>query len=177
MKRLFSLFALCLIPTLAMSHACQPKDDGHPEYQENPDNQEKQPKADPYKADLGTLEGQWRDSVHTALSYAYQDEVLKIGQYKMPIWWKVYGNKPADGRSLYISLHGGGGAPPATNNQQWENQKRLYQPAEGVYLCPRAITDTWDLHFRPESDGFYEQIIQMAVVFLDVNPTKVYIMG
>ena len=177
MKRLFTFVALCLIPTLAMSHACQPKDDGHPEYRENPGNQEKQPKPDPFKADLTTLEGQWRDSVHTALSYAYQDEVLKIGQYKMPIWWKVYGNKPADGRSLYISLHGGGGAPAATNNQQWENQKRLYEPAEGVYLCPRAITDTWDLHFRPESDGFYEQIIQMAVVFLDVNPNKVYIMG
>ena len=70
MKRLFTFVALCLIPTLAMSHACQPKDDGHPEYQEN---QEKQPKADPYKADLSTLEGQWRDSVHTAVSYAYQD--------------------------------------------------------------------------------------------------------
>ena len=177
MKRLFTFVVLCLIPTLAMSHACQPKDDGHPEYRENPENPEKQPKPDPFKADLTTLEGQWRDSVHTALSYAYQDEVLKIGQYKMPIWWKVFGNKPADGRSLYISLHGGGGAPASTNNQQWENQKRLYEPKEGVYLCPRAITDTWDLHFRPESDGFYEQIIQMAVVFLDVNPNKVYIMG
>ena len=29
MKRLFTFVALCLIPTLAMSHACQPKDDGH----------------------------------------------------------------------------------------------------------------------------------------------------
>ena len=44
MKRLFTLVALCLIPTLAMSHACQPKDDGHPEYQDNQDNQEKQPR-------------------------------------------------------------------------------------------------------------------------------------
>ncbi|MBO6064070.1 MAG: hypothetical protein J6P62_08880, partial [Bacteroidales bacterium] len=88
MKRLFTLVALCLIPTLAMSNACQSKEDNRQENQENP---EKQPKADPYKADLSTLEGQWRDSIHTALSYAYQDEVLKIGQNKMPIWWKVYG--------------------------------------------------------------------------------------
>ena len=134
-------------------------------------------KPDPYVANLATLEGQWRDSVHTALSYAYQDEILKIGQYKMPIWWTVYGTAPAGGRSLYISLHGGGGTAASENDQQWENQKKLYQPSEGVYLCPRAITNTWDLHFRPESDGFYEQIIQLAVVFLGVNPDKVYLMG
>ena len=175
MKRYLTLIALCLIPAMAMASACQSKVDPREENQEN--NTTKEPKKDPYVADLSTLEGQWRDSVHTALSYAYQDEVLKIGDKKMPIWWKTFGNKPADGRSLYISLHGGGGAPASTNNQQWNNQKRLYEPAEGVYLCPRAITDTWDLHFRPESDTFYEQIIQMAVVFLDVNPNKVYIMG
>ena len=175
MKRYLTLIALCLIPAMAMASACQSKVDPREENQEN--NTTKEPKKDPYVADLSTLEGQWRDSVHTALSYAYQDEVLKIGQYKMPIWWKIFGKKPADGRSLYISLHGGGGAPAATNNSQWNNQKGLYEPAEGVYLCPRAITDTWDLHFRPESDTFYEQIIQMAVVFLDVNPDKVYIMG
>ena len=175
MKRYLTLIALCLIPAMAMASACQSKVDPREENQEN--NTTKEPKKDPYVADLSTLEGQWRDSVHTALSYAYQDEVLKIGDKKMPIWWKTFGNKPADGRSLYISLHGGGGAPASTNNQQWNNQKRLYEPAEGVYLCPRAITDTWDLHFRPESDTFYEQIIQMAVVFLDVNPDKVYIMG
>lgn len=175
MKRYLTLIALCLIPAMAMASACQSKVDPREENQEN--NTTKEPKKDPYVADLSTLEGQWRDSVHTALSYAYQDEVLKIGDKKMPIWWKTFGNKPAGGRSLYISLHGGGGAPASTNNQQWNNQKRLYEPAEGVYLCPRAITDTWDLHFRPESDGFYEQIIQMAVVFLDVNPDKVYIMG
>jgi len=154
------LLLAALLPLVFMSSACREKDE-----------------SDPYTANLSSLEGQWRDSVHTALFYAYQDKVLKIGEYEMPIWWTVYGQAPADGRSLYISLHGGGGAPPATNNQQWNNQKQLYKPAEGVYLCPRAITDTWDLHFRPESDGFYEQIIQMAVVFLGVNPNKVYLMG
>ena len=182
MKKTLLITVLAVIPFVTLASACQPKDNGNREENKENNNQnnqthEKEPKPDPYKADLSTLEGQWRDSVHTALSYAYQDEVLKIGEYKMPIWWKTFGSKPADGRSLYISLHGGGGAPAATNNQQWNNQKQLYEPAEGVYLCPRAITDTWDLHFRPESDGFYEQIIQMAVVFLDVNPDKVYLMG
>ena len=164
---------VALLPLVFLSSACKEKNGESSESSETTENQ----KADPYKADLTTLEGQWRDSVHTALSDAYQKEVISIGPNRMPIWWKVYGNKPADGRSLYISLHGGGGAPAAENDSQWENQKGLYTPSEGVYLCPRAITNTWDLHFRPESDAFYEAIIQMAVVFLDVNPDKVYLMG
>ena len=131
MKRFPTLFALSLISALTLSCACGAEVDGDP--------------ADDYNPDLSTLEGQWRDSVHTALSYAYQGEVLKIGQYRMPIWWKVYGYKPAGGRSLYISLHGGGQTDPSENDGQWENQKQLYTPSEGVYLCPRAITNTWDL--------------------------------
>ena len=166
MKRTLLFVLLCAFPVLSLSYACGSKG--------NPGSD---PENDTYKPDLSTLEGQWRDSVHTALSYAYQGHVLKIGQNKMPIWWTIHGKKPADGRSLYISLHGGGQTDASENDGQWENQKQLYTPSEGVYLCPRAITNTWDLHFRPESDAFYEQIIQMAVVFLDVNPDKVYLMG
>ena len=132
---------------------------------------------DDYTPDLTTLEGQWRDEIRTKWLSAYRNKEIKIGSNTMRIWWKEFGTKPADGRSLYISLHGGGGTDAASNDQQWENQKTLYQPAEGVYLCPRAITNTWDLHFRPESDAFYEAIIQMAVTCLDVNPDKVYLMG
>ena len=126
MKRHLLIVALFLIPILSISCACEAGEDGIP--------------AEEYKPDLGTLEGQWRDSVHTALSYAYEGHALKIGKYEMPIWWKVYGSKPADGRSLYISLHGGGATDPSENDGQWENQKGLYTPSEGVYLCPRAIT-------------------------------------
>ena len=132
---------------------------------------------DYYKADLSTLEGQWRDSVHTSLAGILKDKKIVMGQYTMPIWWKIYGEEPAGGRSLYISLHGGGGTTAEMNDGQWENQKKLYEPAEGVYLCPRAITNTWDLHFRPESDAFYEKIIQLAVTCWNVNPNKVYLMG
>ena len=119
----------------------------------------------------------WVDSVARAEARVFEEKKITQGRYTMPLDWKVYGSKPADGRSLYISLHGGGGAPATVNDSQWENQKTLYKPAEGVYLCPRAIENTWDLHFRPESDAFYEEIIRMAVTWLDVNPDKVYLMG
>ena len=123
------------------------------------------------------LTQQWKDSVKVALKASFDEKVLTHGALQMKMDWRTFGSAPADGRSLYISLHGGGGAPAKTNDQQWENQLKLYRPDEGIYLCPRGITDTWDLHFRPESDGFYEDVIRMAVVFLGVNPDKVYLMG
>ena len=123
------------------------------------------------------LEGWWTDSVKYALNDAFREKVIKHDKLEMKLDWKTFGTAPAEGRALYISLHGGGGAPAETNDQQWRNQMTLYQPAEGIYLCPRGITNTWDLHFRPESDGFYEDVIHMAVAHLGVNPDKVYLMG
>ena len=63
----------------------------------------------------------------------------------MPFDYRVFGNKPADGRSLYISMHGGGGTTTEKNDQQWQNQITLYQPTEGVYLAPRASWDEWNM--------------------------------
>jgi poly(3-hydroxybutyrate) depolymerase len=120
---------------------------------------------------------QWKDSIRTATQAEYDAQALDMDDYTMKLWWKVYGEKPAGGRSLYISLHGGGKAEPEVNDQQWENQKKLYEPAEGVYLAPRAIVNTWDLHFVPQADVFYERIIEMMVAFEDVNPNKVYLLG
>lgn len=119
----------------------------------------------------------WKDSVRNVVSDVFNSKKLTIGSNTMPIHWSIFGNKPSDGYALFISLHGGGGAPSELNDQQWENQKRLYHPQNAVYLCPRAITNTWDLHFVPEADAFYRQIIMMAEAMLDVNPNKVYVMG
>ena len=103
--------------------------------------------------------------------------VLEIGQLKMPFWYKTFGRKPTDGRSLFISMHGGGGAPKRVNDQQYENQKRLYEPEEGIYLVPRAPTDTWNLWHQGHIDGFYDRLIEDLVVLEEVNPDRVYIMG
>ncbi len=104
-------------------------------------------------------------------------KALKHGDYTMKFTYNTVGNKPSDGRALYIAMHGGGGAPPRVNDQQWENHKNLYTPVEGIYFVPRAPTDTWNMWHQGYMDPFIEKIIELAVIKEGVNPNKVYIMG
>ena len=117
------------------------------------------------------------DEITSTRAEEHEARVLSNGDLNMPFWYTIYGDKPAGGRSLYISMHGGGGAPPEVNDQQWENQKKLYTPAEGVYLAPRAPTNTWNLWHQGHVDDFYDRLIENLIVFENVNPDRVYIMG
>ena len=96
---------------------------------------------------------------------------------QMKFDYRVFGELPEDGRSLFISMHGGGNAPEALNTQQWKNQIRLYEPQEGVYVAPRAPWDDWNMWFKTGLDEFFEALIQTAVVEMEVNPDKVYLLG
>jgi hypothetical protein len=96
--------------------------------------------------------------------------------FQMPFDYRIYGAKPAKGYDLYISMHGGGGTTKETNDGQWNNQILLYQP-NGVYLAPRAPTDTWNMWHRDHIDGFFDQLIQLCVANLGANPDRVYLMG
>jgi len=90
---------------------------------------------------------------------------------------KTLGEKPADGHSLYISMHGGGGATAGVNDGQWHNQYNLYTPKEGLYIVPRAPTDTWDLWHLPHIDPLFDRLIENFIALEGINPNKVYIMG
>ncbi len=113
---------------------------------------------------------QWKKGLSDKLKSTNETSCIIQGNLKMKYTAQIFGEKPADGRSLWISMHGGGNAPTALNDSQWENQKRLYRPQGAVYLSPRAITNTWDLHFRPEDDTFYRQIIMMMQVSRSILP-------
>jgi dienelactone hydrolase len=106
-----------------------------------------------------------------------QEGLMEIRGRRMRYWYSVRGPRPPGGRSLYLSLHGGGGAPAAVNAAQWENQKRLYAPDEGVYLVPRAPGDTWDLWHQGHVDTFFDRLIRNLVVLEEVDPDRVYLMG
>lgn len=123
------------------------------------------------------MAAEWKAQKREQLKTLWDNNLTETHRATMPIWHATYGAAPDDGRSLWISLHGGGSAPKALNDQQWDNQKRLYRPAEGVYVAPRAPYDDWDMWFKPALDELYTQLIEMAVAFADVNPDKVYLMG
>ncbi len=105
------------------------------------------------------------------------DRVLTDGTLAMPFDFTTFGAKPKDGRSLWISLHGGGNTTKAVNDKQWENQKKLYAPDEGIYLAPRAPTNTWNLWHEAHIDRLFARLIEDVIVLEGVNPDRVYVLG
>lgn len=107
-------------------------------------------------------------------------EITYMGM-KMPFYYQKFGDEPSDGRSLFISLHGGGNTASSANDRQYENQKHLYDKAmnslEGIYLAPRAPTNTWNLWHENHIDDFFNILIQLSVAMENVNPNKVYLLG
>ncbi len=102
---------------------------------------------------------------------------LTLGDKTLRWLEKTFGEAPATGRSLWISMHGGGSAPARVNDQQWQNQIQLYEPAEGIYVAPRAPTDTWNLWHESHIDPMFARLIESYVALRGVNPDKVYLMG
>lgn len=126
---------------------------------------------------LPLLVAAWKKEVKAANHREWEEKCFVHEDRQMKFDYRIFGTLPSDGRSLYISMHGGGNVPKEVNDRQWENQKVLYTPREGVYVAPRAPRDNWNMWFQPGMDEFFEQLIQSAVVELGVNPDKVYLMG
>jgi len=102
---------------------------------------------------------------------------LKLEQHVMPFYLTTFGERPKDGWSLWVSMHGGGGAPKAVNDRQWANQKHLYRLKEGIYVAPRAPTDRWNLWHEAHIDRLFDRLIEDLIVLKQVDPNRVYIMG
>lgn len=120
---------------------------------------------------------EWRSAKAAELREIDENSEISINGDTLKYTFTVFGARPEGGRSLWISLHGGGGTTAQMNDSQWENQKKLYRPSEGIYLCPRAPWNTWDMWFQAPIDDLFEKLIETMVVLHDVNPDRVYIMG
>ena len=103
--------------------------------------------------------------------------VVRAGGESMRCSFRTFGKAPPAGHSLWISLHGGGGAPPALNDSQWENQKRLYALDEGIYCAPRSPYDTWDLWHKGAIDALFSRLILVAKIAHGIDLDRVYLMG
>lgn len=117
------------------------------------------------------------DQLRAEYMQQWEDKMLVYGDHKMKYEYKKYGEKPADGWSLYISMHGGGNATQELNDRQWANQIDLYQPDEGIYMAPRSPDNSWNMWHKPHVDTLFGLFIQLADVFEDINTNRVYLTG
>src|SRR3569832_921653 len=97
----------------------------------------------------------WRERIaqlQTERAAEMENKSLVLADKKLRWAERVFGEAPARGHSLWISMHGGGGAPTAVNDRQWTNQISLYKLDEGIYVAPRAPTDNWNLWHESHID-------------------------
>jgi hypothetical protein len=108
---------------------------------------------------------------HREQRITYRDKTMHYHVVKQ-------GEKLHEGYSLYIALHGGGGESAEHNSDSWERMKKRYLSSiRGIYVVPRSITDTWDMHFQPESYVLYDRLIENMLLFEEVCPDRVYLPG
>jgi hypothetical protein len=122
----------------------------------------------------------WKDhaaQVRASRAREWADQSITLDGKTLRWKQQHFGTKPKGGWNLYISLHGGGGAPARVNDGQWQNQVKLYQPPDSLYVVPRAPTDNWNLWHEAHVDAMFGRLIQDAVVLGDVDPNRVYVMG
>lgn len=120
---------------------------------------------------------EWKVKIAEERREAIEQREITVNDVSMKFWYTTYGEPVEGKRSLYISMHGGGNAPAELNDQQWENQKQLYQPKEGIYLAPRAPRNTWNMWHEEHIDPLFDYLIESLVVLENVDPNRVYLMG
>ena len=111
---------------------------------------------------------------------AMADEQLQTQRVgEMKIKYFVIGKKPTEGYPLYICLHGGGGTSKGKNDEQWKQMQGYYRDSVsvGVYVAPRGITDTWNLHFVEKSYELYDKLISYMILCHSIDPNRVYLLG
>lgn len=112
---------------------------------------------------------------------------LKTGDFTMPFVMLAKGEKPKTGWPLFLCLHGGGGNDKAAgphawevNTGEWQAQmalfERVYAPA-GIYFIPRMADDRKGRWYLDHNQIFFEEIIRNSLLFRDVDPNRVYMMG
>ena len=104
---------------------------------------------------------------------------LTHGGVSMRFMMEIRGEPGEGGYPLYLALHGGGTDLPENNDEQWGIMFDYYRwdMKSGIYVAVRGITDTWDLHFRPESYPLYDRLIQSMIYLYQADPDRVYLLG
>jgi len=81
---------------------------------------------------------------------------------------------------LVFGLHGGGGVPKETNDQQFSNHKNFYGkylPEGTVWVAPRSVEDKPDMWRKPYMEDFLYGLTQAFTSLNLVDPNKVFLTG
>ena len=119
---------------------------------------------------------------HETLRSQFEKKIVATDDRTSAYLWRHVGTKPADGWALVIAMHGGGGAPKEVNDREWQYMYSTYykeHPEAGgyVYLALRAPNDAWNGFYDDPISPLIEKLIKQFVLFDDVNPDKVCVMG
>lgn len=120
--------------------------------------------------------------LHAELKKDFEAKTVKSSDRTAPYLWRTVGEKPKDGWSMVVAMHGGGATPKEVNDRSWrgmfENYYRDHPEAGGyVYLALRAPNDEWNGFYDDAIGPMFENLIKQFVMFADVNPDKVTITG
>jgi len=111
----------------------------------------------------------------------FRSNRVQFAKYQSPYTVKTVGERPTNGWPLFIAMHGGGNAPKAVNDSQWNVMQRYYRDHPEVggyrYVALRAPNDTWNGFYDVYVYPLVANLIQQFLVFGDVDPNKVFIMG
>ncbi|MBN8459681.1 MAG: hypothetical protein J0M04_17765 [Verrucomicrobia bacterium] len=112
---------------------------------------------------------------------------MEAGDKSMPYFLVAKGTKPEKGWPLIISLHGGGGNAGAegphawpVNTREWQTQLALFEriyPGDALYFIPRMADDREGRWWYDYCQTMYDDFIRRAVLFREVDPNRIYVMG
>jgi len=120
-------------------------------------------------------------AIHNEEKDDFEAKQVRFDKYLSKYTVRPVGTRPTNGWPLFIAMHGGGGAPKEVNDSQWRVMQRYYKdhPELGgyLYLALRAPNDTWNGFYDVYVYPLVANLIREFVLFGDVDPNKVFIMG
>ena len=119
--------------------------------------------------------------IHDLLKQGYDQDKVYSGDKVSPYTVKNVGTRPAKGWALFIAMHGGGGTTQEFNDSQWRHMQIYYRDHPEVggyrYLALRAPDNSWNGFYTGYAYPLIANLIQQFLLFGDVDPNKVFIMG
>lgn len=113
-------------------------------------------------------------------------QAISVGETSMPFAALYKGEPGKNGWPMFIALHGGGQSSKKVephgwevNTREWEAQMWLFQHQypNGSYFIPRMANDNHGRWWFDYCLEIYDTVIKRAILFRNVDPNRVYIMG